>query len=146
MVIQVHRHSPGKDSTGGVVFVNKEHFGYSCEDENRDVKVMHETCIPKGLYQVLLRDAGGMNSKYGERFPLMHRGMLHLQDVPGFEWIYIHIGNNDDHTSGCILVGLGITTINGESEVQRSTEAYTKLYSLILLALERGEEIWVEVN
>ena len=27
-----------------------------------------------------------------------HKGMLHVQDVPGFEYILIHTGNTDEHT------------------------------------------------
>jgi hypothetical protein len=147
MIIKVNRHAPGEDSTGGNIDINDYHFGYSVEDEHREVKVMHETCIGAGRYQILLRDEGGMNKRYHEKFPGMHRGMLHLQDVPKFEWIYMHPGITDDHTSGCILVGYGIQTINGESEIVRgtSTPAYVALYNLVLLAMDRGEEVWVEV-
>ena len=31
--------------------------------------------------------------------------MLHVLDVPGFEYILIHCGNTDEHTAGCLLVG-----------------------------------------
>ena len=40
-------------------------------------------------------------SKYGD----MHKGMLWVRDIPGFEYILIHTGNTDEHTSGCLLVG-----------------------------------------
>lgn len=145
MEIKVKRHAHGKDSTGGIMFINGSFFCYTCEDEYRLVKVMHETSIPEGRYQIKLRDAGGMNVKYGTRYP-GHKGMLHLQDVPGFEWVYIHVGNTDDDTSGCILVGRGIRTVNQESTISESVLAYTSLYGLIMLALERDEEIWIEVG
>ena len=35
----------------------------------------------------------------------MHKGMLWVRDVPGFEYILIHTGNTDEHTSGCLIVG-----------------------------------------
>ena len=31
--------------------------------------------------------------------------MLHITNVPNFEYILIHCGNTDEHTSGCLLVG-----------------------------------------
>ena len=35
----------------------------------------------------------------------MHKGMLWVRDVPGFEYILIHTGNTDEHTAGCLIVG-----------------------------------------
>ena len=66
---------------------------------------MHETCIPEGEYEIKLRTVGGFNERYTKKYPTMHRGMLWLQDVPGFEYILIHQGNTDEHTSGCLIVG-----------------------------------------
>jgi len=147
MNLKLNRHASGKDSTGGHMDMNGAHFCYTCEDQYQVEKVMHETCIPEGRYQIKLRDAGGMTKLYSKAYPF-HRGMLHLQDVPGFEWIYIHVGNDDDDTSGCILVGQGIKTVNSESRIVSGTSvpAYTELYNLILLAMERGEEVWIEVG
>jgi len=145
MKIEFKRDLFGKDSTGGICFVNGEKFGYSCEDETREVKVMHETCIPPGKYELRIRDAGGMNERYKKKYGF-HKGMLHLLNVPGFEWIYIHVGNTDDDTSGCILIGKSRFTQNGETVVHESVAAYEELYGLIQLALEWGEEIWVEVS
>ena len=146
MMIKVRRYGYGVDSTGGLLFVENVHVGYTCEDERRVVKVQDETCIPAGRYQIKLRDKGGMNAKYKIRFSF-HRGMLHLQNVDGFRWIYIHVGNTDDDTSGCILVGRATSrSSNGEYTVQRSVEAYTELYDLCCSALDAGEEVWIEVT
>lgn len=146
MIIRVMRYAHGKESTGGLLFVNGKHFGYTCEDQAQPgEKVMHETRIPPGRYELELRDAGGMNERYKAKYPF-HRGMLHLRNVPNFEWIYIHIGNTDDHTSGCILVGRSASRgANGEYTIGQSVTAYEKLYKLIYAAIHSGEEVWVEV-
>lgn len=145
MELTLERFLHGKDSTGGLLFINGKFGFFTCEDQYQEVKVLKETRIPNGKYQVKLRDAGGMTIRYASRFPF-HRGMLHLQDVPGFEYVYIHIGNDDDDTEGCVLVGRGINTANNECSVSDSTSAYTQLYNLILHAMDRDEEIWISVS
>ena len=148
MIIKVRRYGYGLDSTGGLLFVENVHIGYTCEDQRQPtgIKVQDETCIPSGRYQLKLRDAGGMNEKYKAKYPF-HRGMLHLQDVPNFTWIYFHIGNTDDHTSGCILVGRSsYRGKNGEYTVGSSVGMYEELYKLIFAAINSGEEVWVEVT
>ena len=144
MEILLERYGNGDDSTGGLLSVNGEHFCYTCEDEGREVKVQDETRIPPGRYEIKLRDAGGMNKRYKAKYKF-HRGMLHLQNVPGFEWIYIHVGNTDDHTSGCILVGYSATISVREYTVGSSVAAYSDLYKLISEAIEKGERIHIEV-
>ena len=146
MRLKLVRHTTGKDSTGGLLFINDSFAFYTCEDQYQENKVLKETRIPEGIYQIKLRNAGGMNERYKVKFNF-HQGMLHLQDVPDFEWVYIHVGNNDDDTEGCILVGRSITTVNGESAVGDSVLAYTQLYNMILLAMkEKNEDVWIEVT
>ena len=83
---------------------------------------------PAGVYQIKLRNAGGMTQRYAQKFEF-HQGMLHLQDVPGFTWIYLHPGNTDDHTSGCILLGDGVMqNLTREGRLIDSTAAYERIY------------------
>ena len=67
----------------------------------------------------------GYHAEYG-----FHRGMLHLQNVPGFEWIYIHPLTNEKQTDGCIGVGYSAHS-KGGFEIARSKEAYVDLYKLV---------------
>ena len=145
MKLLLKRYSANNDSSGGLLFVNDEFFCFTCEDEKRDVKVMHETRIPAGTYHIQLRDQGGMTQRYAERYEF-HRGMLHLQNVPGFEWVYIHVGNTDDDTSGCILVGYTANHLDRENKIANSVLAYTDLYNLVLLAMGKGESIEIEIR
>jgi hypothetical protein len=65
--------------------------------------------------------------------------MLHVQNVPGFEFILIHVGNTDDDTAGCLLVGEHAIATEGEMRVNMSRSAYLKLYPLVVDAAEQGD-------
>ena len=69
----------------GMLFIDGKFECYTLEDQYQAVKVMHETCIPEGTYKLKLRTVGGFNSRYTKKYPTFHRGMLWLEDVPGFE-------------------------------------------------------------
>ncbi|KKL14000.1 hypothetical protein LCGC14_2520110 [marine sediment metagenome] len=74
------------------------HLCYTLEDEFREIKVSGETRIPSDTYELKLRTEGGLNERYKARFPDIHEGMIWLQNVPNFSWIYLHCGNYDDDT------------------------------------------------
>lgn len=102
--LKLFRYSDNGESSLGIMFLHNKFQCYALEDEYREKKVRGETRIPAGIYEILLRNAGRLNQKYKSRFPGFHKGMLHLQNVPNFKYIYIHIGNQDDDTDGCITV------------------------------------------
>lgn len=144
MELKLCRYAHGSDSTGGILFVDGKFNCFTLEDEARDVKVPGETRIPCGKYEIKLRNAGGMTKRYAERFDF-HDGMLWLQDVTGFELIYIHVGNTDDDTEGCILVGDGAHCKDGEMTVSGSVNAYTRLYPLVAEEIRSGVSVSIEV-
>ena len=87
MKLQVVRTQLGKDATNGLLFIDGLFECYTLEDQYQAVKVMHETCIPEGTYQIKLRTIGTFDKRYKSKYPTFHRGMLWIQDVPGFEYI-----------------------------------------------------------
>ena len=106
MKLDVVRTQFGKDATNGMLFVDGVFECFTLEDEVRDVKVMSETAIPLGEYEIKFRNVGGFDTKYKARYgSTFHKGMLELQNVPNFKYILIHTGNTDQHTAGCLLVG-----------------------------------------
>lgn len=152
MDLTLQRFNRGNDSTVGLLSIGKG-MGtffkcFTCEDEQRHTKVMHETRIPAGTYEIKLRTEGGFHKRYGDKYPKTHKGMLWLQDVPNFTFIYIHIGNSDDDTSGCILVGNSTSSdvINGGGTVGRSVEAYTDLYKRVSGVLLEGEKVFITIK
>ena len=131
--IEVLRYSSGVDSTLGILCENgpqgREFLAYTLEDEFREEKVSAETRIPEGTYDVKLRTTGGFHTRYANKFGDWHKGMLHVQDVPGFEYILIHTGNTDEHTMGCLLVADSSTqNITKDGFIGASVSAYKRIY------------------
>ena len=57
MKLNVVRHQFGEEATNGLLFIDGVFECYTLEDQYQEVKVMHETCIPEGTYEIKLRDA-----------------------------------------------------------------------------------------
>ncbi len=145
MKLEVLRVSSQKDSTNGLLFdvtTDRKFLCFTLEDEHRDNKVSGETRIPAGTYNVTLRTEGGFNQRYNDKFGSdFNKGMLWVRDVPGFEYILIHIGNTDENTEGCLLVGDSQNqniTQNKDGFIGASTNAYKRIYPPIADVLERG--------
>tara|TARA_R110000751_G_scaffold160570_5_gene266203 strand:+ start:137 stop:550 length:414 start_codon:yes stop_codon:yes gene_type:complete len=116
---------------------------YTLEDEFREVKVSGETRIPSGTYNITLRTEGGFNERYTEKFgSSFNKGMLWVRDVPNFEYILIHIGNTDQNSSGCLLVGDSQTqNITKNGFIGASTDAYKRIYPKIADVLVSGGKV-----
>ncbi|MEM6344709.1 MAG: DUF5675 family protein, partial [Bacteroidota bacterium] len=148
--IELQRYSFGQHDILGKLFINDTLQCFTLEDEYRDQKVRGETAIPAGNYQLRLRTEGGRHPSYLRIYPDMQRGMLWLQDVPGFEFIYLLKGNHDAHTSGEILIGDQVDlTLANDLEVKRrilgSDKAYRKVYPLIAEHLAAGKPAYIRI-
>ena len=148
MKLLLQRSSRGDDSTVGVLHVNGVPRCFTLEDERREVKVKAETRIPAGTYEITLRAVGGFHGRYLKRYgPAWHKGMLWLRDVPGFEYILIHIGNSDKDTAGCLLVGESARmNSDGNCTIQSSRLAYQRIYPEIAAALVNGERVTITIE
>ncbi|MCT4648136.1 MAG: DUF5675 family protein, partial [Carboxylicivirga sp.] len=145
MKLTLLRYQTQLDSTSGLLFLDNQFICYTLEDQYQTEKVPGETCIPKGTYPIVLRKEGRSHTRYAKRFPGFHQGMLYVKDVPGFQWILIHIGNTDDDTAGCILVGNGVQGEADQSRLINSTRAYQFLYPKVSEALLNGETVWLDI-
>ena len=146
MKLTVVRTQFGTDATNGLLFIDGLFECYTLEDQYQAVKVMHETCIPEGTYDIQFRKTGGFHAKYSERYKNAHYGMLHIQDVPNFTYILIHTGNTDEHTSGCLIVGetQQDLEVSKDGFIGSSTVAYKKMYSKVASQLLQGKDVTIE--
>lgn len=135
----------GINCTIGQLYIDC-HFGcFTLEDEFRSTKVKGKTRIPAGRYRITLRTQGGFHERYRKRFGDLHKGMLWVRDVPGFEYILIHCGNTHEHTDGCLLVGdtLKANTGGRDGSLSESEVAYRRIYPIIRDALINGDDVWI---
>ena len=146
MKLTVVRTQFGTDATNGLLFIDGIFECYTLEDQYQAVKVMHETCIPEGTYDIEFRKTGGFHAKYSERYKNSHYGMLHIQDVPNFTYILIHTGNTDEHTSGCLIVGETQQDLDSSKDgfIGSSTVAYKKMYAKVANQLLQGKKVSIE--
>jgi len=144
--LEVVRHQFGTDATNGMLFINGIFECYTLEDQYQAVKVMHETCIPEGTYDINFRKTGGFHAKYSERYKNAHYGMLHIQDVPNFTYILIHTGNTDEHTSGCLIVGetQQDLEVSKDGFIGSSAVAYKKMYRKVAGELLQGKPVSIK--
>lgn len=132
MNLNVKRHTKTEHSTIGTLTIEGRSFQcYTLEPVTRtdDVK---PRAIPAGRYPLVL----SWSPKHGRVIP-------HVENVPGFEEIEIHIGNYPKDTEGCTLVGTGWS----EDMVGGSHGAFDKLFNLLSEGYElRGVDTHIEVG
>ena len=154
MNLHLLRISSAEESTLGWFYIDHEAECMTLEDQYQKVKVKKETRIPDGRYEVKFReDITPMTKRYRKQFPWFTYH-LQVQDVRGFENVYIHKGNTDDHTEGCIL--LGDSLINNQYDVGaiksgkgflgNSTQAFERVYKKVFSALKAGDEVTLDIH
>jgi hypothetical protein len=146
--LEILRVSSQKDCTLGLVFdisgVARKFLCFSLEDEFREKKVHGRTRIPAGTYEITLRREGGFHQRYAQTFKDIHQGMLWVRNVPNFEFILWHAGNDHTNTEGCLLVGDQLTqNVTRAGFLGSSQPAYRRIYPPIAAALQRGEKVFV---
>lgn len=144
MFIQLLRLKDDGKETIGIMHINGTFECFTLEDTHNEPKIYGKTRIPAGEYTIELRNEGWMTGRYSDRFPF-HKGMLWLRNVENFEYVYIHIGNNDDDTDGCILLGNTANISNGNMSIGGSALAYSRLYPRIAEAITSGEEVTIQI-
>ena len=140
------RFQEGEDFTHGILQVDGAFECFTVEDQKQLTKVDGETRIPAGSYEVKFKKANTpLTQKYQRKFDWFTYH-LEIVGVEGFSNVYIHIGNTEADTSGCILVGQTCQAQRKTGFVGRSTQAYTELYALLSGYLNNGEKVTLTIK
>ena len=81
MNITVKRIQSDNEGTTGYLAIDGITRCFTIEDAFHVGKIQGKTRIPSGIYEIKLRNEGGLTQKYAQKFAF-HKGMLWLQDVP----------------------------------------------------------------
>ena len=123
-------------ATVGELFIDGIFFSNTLEDTDRHLenyskdemcshKIPKQTCIPRGTYEVTI-----------DWSPHFNRNMPHIQNVPCFDGVRIHIGNRPEDTEGCLLVG--IYDVHLRDFVSHSKETFDEFFADLLGAVSVG--------
>ena len=146
MLIQVQRIVDDGTSSVGALAVDGEFLCYTLEDTRRKEKVAGKTRIPKGTFEVKMRkDLTPLTKKYRKKYDWFSYH-LELQDVPDFQFVYIHIGNYHTNTDGCLLVGEYPSAYGETMAVVNSTKVFEVLYKKVSEALLHGEQVKITIT
>ena len=108
MKLKLRRIFKGDKYTICHLYINNIYFCDTLEDKVRNLpkesKVYGETAIPAGTYEI---DMNTISPKFRNRAWAKKWGGIvpRLKNVPYFDGVLIHVGNNKDDTDGCIIVG-----------------------------------------
>lgn len=137
----------------GRLYVDGAYFCDTIEDKDRGLddsmteqaikskKVYSETAIPTGTYRVTM-NVQSPKFKHRAAYAFCKGYLPRLLNVKGFDGILIHIGNTQNNSAGCILVGENKVV----GQVINSTETFKKLYAVLDAANKRGEKITITIE
>ena len=122
-------------STISEFYLNGTLFGYVLEDKDRGldnsmteeqikkIKKFGETAIPTGVYEVKLFNSPS------------HGIVPQLEDVKGYTYIQIHVGNFPKDSLGCLLLGSSYGTDavkNSKATVKKLVQELEKYDDIII--------------
>lgn len=124
-----------KDSTTTIsrIYLNGKFLCHGLEDAYRKTKVRGHTRIPAGTYVMGLHPSPKFMGVYKKRW-LDHKELLHVLNVPNFEYILWHIGNTHEDTDGCLLLG----NYRKGNFIHNSRVTYIRVYRLIYPLVKKG--------
>ena len=129
--------------TIGNLYVNGRKFSNVLEDEDRGlrqdmgldeidrIKIKGKTAIPVGKYSV----GWTWSPRFGRYLPILY-------NVPGYEGVRIHSGNDAGDTEGCLLPGKN----DKVGWVSNSRQYCNELFPQIERAIKRGERVMIEIR
>lgn len=149
----LQRFSDNRESTLGIMVqimqTGKTLFqGYTLEDQFNEVKISKETRIPAGTYQIVInRTETPKTLAYRQRYNWF-KFHLQLANVPGFQGIYVHVGNSEKDTDGCILIAdTAGNNVIGDHGISNSTAAFMRFYNDLYDHLDaKGNDAWITIN
>ena len=154
MKLEIERRWKKETYTIGRLYVDGVYFCNTLEDKCRGLKqtdsiyfikqrkVYGETAIPSGTYTVAMNVTSPKYAAIAWYWQLCQGKMPRLLNVPGFEGILVHPGNDPTQTLGCLLVGKNTKV----GQLTESKDTFKALYKEMKKAYDAGEEITIIIE
>ena len=154
MKLEIERRWKKETYTIGRLYVDGVFFCNTLEDKCRGLKqtdsiyfikqrkVYGETAIPSGTYTVAMNVISPKYAAIAWYWQLCQGKMPRLLNVPGFEGILVHPGNDPTQTLGCLLVGKNTKV----GQLTESKATFKALYKEMKKAYDAGEEITIIIE
>lgn len=124
-------------------------LAWTTEDEYRAKKVAKETRIPAGKYKLgIMQTVTPLTEKYraDKRLQPWFDKHIEITNVPNYKGVYIHLGNNDEHTDGCLLIGDQVFNPDVTKDpLGLSVQAYKRFYIQWYPILKEGHTVWLTI-
>lgn len=146
----LYRFAHAPDYTCGIYFAFDKCYpdAFILEDEYRDIKVPGETRIPAGWYKIVFnKQLTPLTIKYREKYSWFTWHIM-LENVKGFTGVYMHIGNTDENTDACLLMGdiCDITPPTPDGLITESTASFRRFYQRISPILDaETEDVYINI-
>ncbi len=142
VTLTVLRYSDDGATTVGLLYLNGFFYCYTLEDAHRDVKIMGETRIPAGKYEIDFNRADtNLTLKYRNANPEWFKYHLEIKKIPGFQGVYIHNGGTHKDTDGCLLVSDSLSVSEANKSLTNSKNTFKRLYIYIKEELDKGTKV-----
>lgn len=149
MKLILQRLGHDKESTIGVLLdvTTKKVLCWILEDQPQKAKVKGETRVWAGTYDLKIREEiTPLTQKYIDKYPWFKRH-IEAVGIKGFIGVYLHIGNDDNDTEGCLIFGDTANNIGIERGfVGKSTQAMQRVYPILYDTLKSGKRITIEIR
>lgn len=144
---------PKGDFTCGYLTNGQGYNSFCLEDRYYEVKIPGQTRIPAGRYELKLREQNTPltikhRATYKTPWFLANPNWYHIEitGIKGFSGVYVHSGNDDSHTLGCILPAYTFDLTRDDKETSNSLLAVDAFYSLTYPLLNKGVRCFIDIR
>lgn len=147
------RYSKANNSSQSLLFVRNSisdgqplFFSHVIEDDDTGAK--GDKRIPSGTYTLKIHASETPKTLIFRKAWPWFTFFIEVVGIPGFDLVFVHSGNDQKDTEGCLLLNdvMGNNSIQVEKEGSLSNQACKRFYDLVYPMLEKGEKITITVK
>lgn len=137
----------GQYTVGFIQSEDRKFHSFTLEDIHREVKIPKETRIPSGFYALAIRkEDTPLTIKHRASYGSWFKYHIEVTGVPNYSGVYVHAGNDDSHTEGCLLLGYGFDLSLDKMQQFKSAVAVKDFYAVAYPLLEAGQKVFLEAR